>query len=190
MTRNTMNIITILATLAAASPALADSTPDAEITESSVEMDIEIDPIAYVLSGYSLHARLSWDRFRLDLGAFALAVPESLHGTEGVDVYGGGFGMKLDYHPLSKLPGLFVGAQLSRFRETVTDRATGEAATASHVTMGARIGYRIDVAAGFYALPWVGVDVSLTDRTQTVAGTDYEPGRVMFFPTIHIGRSF
>lgn len=189
MTHKIMNLLLITSLTAIAAPALADG-PDAEISSSGPAMDIELDPIAYALSGYSLHAGMSWDRFRLDLGAFALAVPEALHGTEGIDVYGGGFGAKLDYYPLSKLPGLFVGTQLSRVRETVTARDSGEAATASHVTVGARVGYRIDVAAGFYALPWVGVDVSLTDRAQSVSGTDYEPGRLLFFPTIHIGRSF
>src|SRR5262245_36496062 len=37
--------------------------------------DVEIDPTAYVLGGYSLHVGLGWRRVRVDLGAFAMTLP-------------------------------------------------------------------------------------------------------------------
>jgi len=172
--------------------AWAADAPGAKITRASasksITVDIEVDPIAYVFSGYSLHAGLRWKRFRLDLGAFALQAPEALHGAEGLEVYGSGFGAKLDYHLFDSR--FFVGAQLNRVREDVSAADGSGVVHATNVTVGGRIGYRFDIAEDFYAVPWIGVDYAFADRTRVVAGQEYKPGRVMFFPTLHIGKMF
>ncbi len=193
MTNKTNIILATSAILAALAGTAAADTKAPKVKAQAGDQpvfDIEIDPIAYALSGYSVHGGLTWKRFRLDAGVFALEAPESLHGTKGVDVYGSGYGAKLDYYPMRPLAGLFFGVQWSRFREKVTDRDTMQRSAATHQTFGARIGYRWNITRGFYVLPWVSVDVSASDRTQMVAGKEYKPGRVMFFPTVHIGKRF
>jgi len=193
MTKKTTTIIAAFATLIALSaPALANEPTSPGLTKSATGpvLDIEIDPIAYALSGYSVHGGLSWNHVRLDVGVFGLTMPESMHGVEGVEIKGGGYGAKLDYYPLRRAPGLFFGGQVSRFREQARDKMSGLETAASHTTFGARVGYRFNITRGFYVLPWIGVDVSVSDRTQTVAGKEYKPGRVMFFPTVHFGKRF
>lgn len=190
MIKKTATILAASALMAGlAGPVLAD-TPAVARTAPGPKLDVEVDPIAYVLSGYSVHLGVTWNRFRLDLGVFALELPEKLHGTKGVDVWGQGFGAKLDYYVAQEDTGLFAGVQLSRATEEVTDRATMETHSASHITIGARVGYRYEFAKGLYVLPWLGVDVSTSSRTQRVAGKSYEPGRVLFFPTLHLGKRF
>jgi hypothetical protein len=167
-------------------------TPPTGQLEAAVPLrvDVEVDPIAYALRGYSLHAGFSRGRFRVDLGAFAIEIPEAIHKAEGLEVFGSGFGVKLDYRPIDAVRGFFVGTQLTRLREDVTASAGGETRSRWLTTVGARVGYRWTLGRGFYVLPWIGVDWSLTRRRETVAGIDYDPGRAMFLPTVHVGRQF
>jgi hypothetical protein len=190
MTKQTVIPLTAFVLMAGfAAPALA-GPPAVTRSAPKPRLDVEVDPIAYALSGYSAHLGVTWKRLRLDVGVFALEIPETLHGTDGVDVWGHGFGAKLDYYITQRDTGLFAGVQLSRMTEKLTDRATMEEHSASHITIGARIGYRYEFGRGFYVLPWLGVDVSMSSRDQRVADKSYEPGAVLLFPTVHLGKRF
>lgn len=150
-------------------------------------LDVEIDPIAYALGGYSVHAGVRHGAWRFDLGAFALDVPEAVHGQDGFEQSMGGFGLKVDHRPFASLPNLFFGVQMSVVREAVRRVDVNITETQRLVTAGPRVGYQIDLGAGFYVVPWMSVDVVLTDRALDVAGETFDAGRLVPFPTLHLG---
>src|SRR5690606_8623794 len=65
----------MLAVLLASVPGLATA---------QVRIEVEADPIAYAVNGYSGHlAAFFTDRVRAQVGAFGADVPEWLHGNDG-----------------------------------------------------------------------------------------------------------
>jgi hypothetical protein len=190
MSRFVATLVVLVATTAAASGARAADglhTDADTAADAGIALDVEVDPIAYALGGYSVHAGLRYQRLRFDLGAFAAEVPEGMHGQDGFEQYAGGFGVKVDYTPFEALDGLMFGASLNVIREDVRSEASGRAASARRVSVGGRVGYEIDVAGGFYVLPWFGVDVFFQDRAVTLDGERFDPGQVILFPTVHLG---
>jgi hypothetical protein len=59
--------------------------------------EVEADPIAYILNGYSLHGVFVSHRIRTDLGVFGIQQPEGYGGNRGFQVYSKGVGMKVNY---------------------------------------------------------------------------------------------
>jgi hypothetical protein len=58
------------------------------------------------------------------------------------------------------------------------------------VNAGVNFGYRIELGAGFYVTPWLGVGVLLGADEVTLAGETYEPSSWLVFPAIHLGYRF
>jgi hypothetical protein len=181
----THTLFALTATIVALAPVHAAEVTDR--VDAPVSLDVEVDPIAYALGGYSVHAGLRRGAFRLDLGAFAAEVPEAFHGSKGFEQYSGGFGIKVDYHPFERLPGLLFGGQITSMREQVRHTETGISKSERYLTLGGRVGYEIGLPGGFYLLPWFGADVFMRARSTTIAGATHAPGRVLFFPTVHFG---
>src|SRR5688500_19215795 len=112
-------LLPIAFSIALTSVARADAPPVVRAEPSHFHADMEVDPTAYVLDGYSLHVGLGWKRLRVDLGAFALAVPAAIHGNDGFSAAFDGFGAKLQYFPLRPQRGLFVGGDAGAIRTLV-----------------------------------------------------------------------
>src|SRR4051812_21013814 len=88
---------------------LAGLAATAGAEPSPLHADVEIDPTAYVLSGNSIHVGIGTGRYRLDLGNFAMAMPQFVHGDDGFDVSFHGYGAKLQVFPFAEQRGWFVG---------------------------------------------------------------------------------
>jgi hypothetical protein len=175
MNRPILALLALTSILAGTTPAFA----------TDLELDIELDPLAYALGGHSVHGGISWDHFRFDVGAFGLELPESLHGNPGFDASFAGFGAKLDWLPREDRSGLFIGIESSMNQQLIS---RGDAfAKATQVTLGGRIGYRVDIWGGFYVSPWVGVGHSFGPTSIEVAGQSFEQSSLLVFPTIHVG---
>ena len=175
----------VIASLALAldgSAAMADAT--------DFRADAEIDPTAYALSGYSLHVGLGYERFRLDLGNFALALPQFIHGDDGFDVSFHGYGAKLQYFPLTANHGLVVGIDAAVVRMLAQRQGTDLALQQSQLAIGVNLGYRIALPDAFYVTPWIGVGHPFFATDVTLAGSTYTPARIEVFPAIHLGRRF
>jgi hypothetical protein len=170
----------LLALLAIASPAAA----------SPFHADAEVDPTAYALSGNSIHVGLGYDRFRLDLGNFALAVPRWVTGNDDYNVSFDGYGIKLQMFPLAEQRGLVVGVDAAYARVLAERRGTEMAVRDGQVQVGVDVGYRIPIAHGFYATPWLGVSHAFSTRDVTLAGATFHPMSLVVFPAIHLGYSF
>ena len=162
--------------LLVASPALA---------ASPLRVDVEVDPIAYALDGYSLHVGLGAGAWRVDLGAFAATLPEVAHGQTGFDASFSGFGMKLDRTFGEDGMGLALGleAGLSHLLVRRDDRA----AVMRLGTVTARVGYRLPLGEHFFVMPWVGVGAYLGARDVAVGDATWAQPVALVFPTVHVG---
>jgi hypothetical protein len=176
---------------ATAQPALAsEGPPAASVTPARLHVDAEVDPTAYVLSGYSLHLGLGWRRVRLDLGAFAMALPGFAVSNDAFDVSFHGFGAKLQVFPFAEQRGGFVGID-SALAWQLAQRSEGDlAATTRQVTLGVNVGWRFMLGEHLYVTPWVGVSRAFGARDVTLAGSTYQPQKVLVFPAIHVGYKF
>lgn len=182
-----------LVSLALVPTAKAADVVGAAAPTPSVHVDAEVDPTAYALSGYSVHLGLGHGRTRLDLGAFAMAVPQFIHGTEGLGVRFDGFGAKL-HHFVFAAPneqrGLFVGIDGGLNRVRVENTATGETASANQIGFGAHVGYRIELPFRLYATPWVGVSYAINARDLSAGGATLKATPWTIFPAVHLGYRF
>lgn len=196
MTTTHRHSLLLVSTIAVASltglpRAAADESADRpDGTHAVLRADIEADPVAYALDGHSVHAGIRYHRWRLDLGAFAIEVPETFHGNDGLELYSNGYGVKLDVHPLGRLPGLFVGAAVNVVQQHVSDPQSAMSVRETQLSIGGRVGYQFDLPGDFYVAPWVGVDTWLGDLDLQVGTRTFEGKRVTVFPTVHLGRTF
>lgn len=152
----------------------------------AMRFDVEVDPIAYALDGYSLHVGVGRGRYRLDVGNFALWMPQALHGQEGFDARFGGFGVKLDAYLDPAQTGGFVGLESAYTLVSAVDERSGEQGMGRGVSAGARVGWRFDIAGGLYVVPWVGVGYRFGEEL-TAGGRTFAMSPWSVFPTIHIG---
>jgi hypothetical protein len=180
--------IAIVALAGVGAPAAADN--DSDNDSDALHADAEVDPTAYALSGDSLHVGLGYRRFRLDLGAFALALPQWAHGDDGFDVSFEGFGAKLQYFPLAEQRGLFAGVDGGWVRLLAARQGTDLARRDDELQVGVHIGYRIALPDGFYATPWIGVSYAFSADEVALGGATYKPDRVTVFPAVHLGWRF
>jgi hypothetical protein len=151
-----------------------------------MRFDVEVDPIAYALDGYSLHVGVGSGRYRFDVGNFALGMPQWLHGQDGFDARFGGFGVKLDAYLNPAQTGGFVGLESAYTLISVVDRRSGQQGTGRGVSAGVRVGWRFELASGFYATPWVGVGYRFGEEV-AAGGRAFEMSPWTVFPTVHIG---
>lgn len=173
---------------AAADPSLASEDRDSR--PRWFHADAEVDPTAYVLSGYSLHVGIGYRHVRLDLGAFAMDLPSFVHGNEGFQSSFNGYGMKLHVFPFAEQQGPFVGVDGGTARMEATWEATGETRQQRQFSAGVHAGWRIGLPAGFYATPWIGVSYAFGAGDITIRGATYKASPVSVFPAIHLGYRF
>lgn len=181
-------------TLSAAAAQAQDRAPTAAAlpaaAPSRLHLDVEIDPTAYILRGYSLHVGIGWRRLRVDLGAYAMTMPEFMHGNPDFDVSFHGFGVKAQLFPLAEQRGLFVGVDTGLAMPLVQRRDTDLARRGLQVSVGAHIGWRFPIIAGLYVTPWVGVSYSFNAEDVTLANRTYTNNPITVFPAVHIGYRF
>jgi hypothetical protein len=157
---------------------------------SPIHGDVEIDPTAYALQGNSIHAGIGYNHLRLDLGNFAMSVPQFVHGDDGFDVSFDGFGAKLHYFLRDDQVGLYGGVGASVARVHVHRQGTELSADDYQIGTGLEVGYRIALPAGFYATPWIGVGTTWSADDVMLDGKTYESSRLTIFPAIHVGYRF
>lgn len=181
--------------LVMAAPALAEPEPAVspskhEETQSAFHADIEIDPTAYVLSGFSLHAGIGYGHIRVDLGNYALMLPQFVHGDDGFDLSFDGYGAKVQWFPFAEQEGLFAGVDGGISRILASRQGTDLAKRYAQVNLGIHAGYRISLPANFYVTPWIGIDYAFGAKNVTLAGATTKAQHVIVFPAVHLGYRF
>lgn len=149
--------------------------------------DVEIDPLAYVLRGHSVHVGLGYEHLRFDLGAFAADVPSFLESDDDFRTSASGFGLKFMVFPFAEQRGLFVGIDANLTRAWIQRRGSDLATDDVSVSTGVLLGVRIPLPAGFYVSPWIGVGYGFGGDDVTLGGQRYESNALTVFPTIHLG---
>lgn len=157
--------------------------------EAGAQIEIEADPIAYGLNGYSFHVAGVLGSTRLSIGTFGADVPEWVHGNDGWSSAVRGAGIKLDYLG-SRMDGLFVGVEGGYMRMSYgLDGRSPEKRT--EIGAGVRGGYRLDVGgSGLYVVPWMGVGYNFGGGDIVIGEERFEYGPITIFPTVHIGWRF
>ncbi|WP_394183757.1 hypothetical protein [Marinomonas posidonica] len=159
------------------------------LSHQAMAFDVEIDPLAYALSGHSVHFGFGQQNYRFDIGLFGLEMPEAFHGDENYDVKFEGFGVKLDYL-FGNYAGWFVGVEANSSNVTYTRTSTKETATRTQISLGPRIGYRIMYTQNITITPWLGIDLNLEHDDVILDGERFESDAVSFFPAVHLGWRF
>jgi opacity protein-like surface antigen len=164
----------------------------AKPTQAKAEFDIEVDPIAYILRGYSVHGGLILnDRFRFDLGTFGAEIPEFFHETPDVDIsVPWGIGIKADYL-FRGYEGAFIGLESGISEVSYSSQISTDQAQQTAWMYGIRGGYRFVIGTHFTITPWIGVGHSLSSPTSAnLDGKDVSLSPWTVFPTVHCGWKF
>lgn len=154
--------------------------------------ELEADPIAYALRGYSLHVARSFagGAVRAQIGLFGADVPSAWHGHDGLDQRSRGVTVKVDYFLQQRSEGLFVGLDLNRERTRFRRKDGGESLSRDGSNLGLRTGYRFNVGKHWYIVPWLSVTRASDVDDVVLGGERYSQNRIQAFPTVHVGWRF
>ncbi len=172
----------------AAAGAGGDETQGAAGAAATSQLDVELDPLAFAASGFSVHAGWRIEHFRFDVGAFGAELPSFVVSSDAFSSRFAGFGVKCDYHLNDSVGGAFFGVAASRVTNTVVHEATALSDVRTLHEVSARVGYEFDLAWGLYVVPWVSVGTFLGAKDVTIDGDTLEAqGPISVFPTLHLG---
>jgi len=160
--------------------------------ERSPHIDIEVEPVAYILNGAGITVSYQPADIRYSLEVFGLEVPESLHGNEGFDADVLGVEFHAEYFFTEASPaGFFAGPEVGISNLTVTHRESGISEDHLQFSAGLRAGYRWYTGLGdLYLSPQGGVVFTLNPKDFEIQNEVYESGFLTPFVTVGIGWSF
>lgn len=163
----------------------------AQRNEVPPQLDVEPEPVAFVLGGGSVTAAYQTGPWRLGVEVYGVEPGEALHGNEGFDASVTGTEVNLVRFVTAPRSGAFAGVEVGLGRHRVTHRASGRTAEHVQYSTGLRAGYRWYTGLGdLYLMPMAGMSVSLNPRDVEVRGDTYDSGRFTPFATVAIGWSF
>jgi hypothetical protein len=166
------------------------------ISKSNAQkFDIEVDPIAYALSGFSVHVEYPIaENQRIDFGVYGLEVPEFFHNQKNWNQNIWGFGFKWDYFLSGKMEGFFVGIGAdyseSKCSLSQSDKVVFKSFYATGVNTGYKFNLFSDNKGGLYIKPWIGFDYTFGDKESKINNSVFEHQSLRIFPTVHLGWSF
>jgi len=160
------------------------------VMQAQSKWDIEIDPLAYILKGFSVHAGYEHKKLRYDLGIFGLEEPEALHKNENFRHRGIGAGVKADYL-FKSYKGIFTGISVSSARHTYTYLPDHTDVERFEVSSSLRVGYRFMIGKHFTIVPWGDIGYILNKPAPvTVSNETFHTDREKYFLTVHFGWKF
>ncbi|MBK9415441.1 MAG: hypothetical protein IPN61_18820 [Bacteroidetes bacterium] len=157
-------------------------------------IEIEVDPIAYMLHGYSVHGIYNHDHLRFDLGFFGIEQPASITGNKNFTTMSTGFGVKANYM-IGKVDGFYLGLDAGSIANKVTEKESKRVDTGHTLSIGGHAGYRFFIFKnvksswnGLYLTPWAGLSYNhIYDKVKLL---NYKEGSLGYFATFHIGYRF
>jgi hypothetical protein len=174
----------------------------AQSLQDDHHVELEADPIAFILHGYSIHLGYESGHLRWDAGIYGAREPSFFTGYNNFNIKSDGAGIKMDYL-FHKRKGLLLGLESDISREQVSLKPTGPdphpdiSRTFTNVSFSMRIGYRCMLSGrhngykGLYIFPWVSfLSVTVNPQSASLAGQEYRQDTFSYFPTVHIGYSF
>jgi hypothetical protein len=153
-------------------------------------LEIETDPIAWALDGFSLHLASQHGPTRLSVGTFGIRVPERFHGNEDWGATMRGAGVKWGWVGESS-SGPFAGLDVGWMRMRYTHDSSARDRVRNEIGLGVRAGTRYHIgSSGLFVSPWASLSYNPRGGAVSVAESSFEQSRVTIFPTVHIGWSF
>jgi len=151
-------------------------------------LELEVDPFAFALKGYSYHVAYKGGSLRTDIGAYGLTLKKA-PGNPDFELEMDAQGVKIDY---LFGEGWFTGVSLGSGTLDIScpTCVTQEAQTRQFTNKGVRFG--VNIGAGhWYFAPWLGVDqMSLEGDPVLIGSKTYQSPEFQLFPTIHLGYRF
>lgn len=154
-------------------------------------VDLEADPIDFILGGYRLHAGVTHDRFRFDLGVLKVEIPRAIHGNDRFEYRISGVVARIDYL-FGSYPGWFAGMEGTLMENTYAHIPTRTSETRHPFLLAARSGYRFVFFGNLTVTPWVGLGALLNKGQDyvVVEGDRFKVRTINIFPTVHVGWAF
>jgi hypothetical protein len=168
--------------LLATSAASADERP-------GVRVEVDGDPAAFFVDGYSLHVAVVGPWRRLDLGCYAVDEPGFLHGNDGWDVELRAWTLGWDYF-VSGEDGFFAGVSAALAIRTYALAGTQLAVERHQLLVGPHIGWRFMLGPHFYLEPWLAVQYAYRGDAVTLGGETFDDRPYVIFPTVYAGWRF
>ncbi|MFB6099366.1 MAG: hypothetical protein ABEK84_09705 [Salinibacter sp.] len=154
-------------------------------------LDLEVEPLAYAFGGAGGHVGLQVGRWKYEVEAFGLTVPEPLHGNDAFEASLRGAGLHAEHFFGEDLQGFYAGPEASVAWREVTHSESGNAAQKILYSVGIRGGYRWYTGLGnLYISPVAGVSYTLNGEPVTVGGDTFETAPLGPWGTVGVGWSF
>ena len=165
-------------------------------------LSVEIDPITFLLEGYSFHLRyqpMFSERFLIGAGTYAQDLPEPFvdlnrHNRDRgwvVRVRSAYF-LYGEIYADEANNGWFIGEQIG-FQRFMVDNETEVRGSAyfNNLTLLTYLGYSWHPYKGsFYIKPWIGLGLTQkVDGVNTIGSTEYHVSPLTGFLTLHFGYS-
>jgi len=188
-TRKKTNLLVLLLTLFTVQVYSQSTAP------MNGHFELEVDPIAYLLKGYSLHIGYQKNKFRYDVGIFGVETPKWISSNKDFKERSNGFGLKMDYVG-AKTKGWFVGLETDYSLINTTYESNGHKESGEELGLGIRSGYRFlfgkskNNNKGFYLVPWIGFDKIFNTSKPNFTEATYKLETFRIFPTVHFGWRF
>jgi hypothetical protein len=156
------------------------------------QWEIEADPIAYAVGGFSAHVarELPDGRERLQVGVFGADVPASFLGNDAFSERSRGMTVKFDHFVGNGTAGFFLGVDGDYSREHYGLKATGESTDRNLFGLGPRIGYRFEVGRHLYVTPWFSAAYQFNVQDVALSGQQLDQKKYSLFATVHAGWRF
>lgn len=169
----------------------------------SSRLSLEIDPVTFLLKGYSLHVRyqpMFSERLLIGVGTYALDLPETIVDLNK-DNRDRGWNARIrnayflygEYYPRKANNGWFLGEQIGFQRYKVTNESeAGGTASFNTILLMTYAGYSWHPYKGaFYIKPWVGLGFTeKIDGINRTGSAKYDVGPLFPFFTFHAGYTF
>lgn len=151
---------------------------------------IEVDPIAYILSGYSIHGLYQYKKFRFDVGIYGLKQPQFYSDNKDFTTRTMGVGFKTNYF-LNRSETWFIGAGLGWTKERIEQKISSRREKQNFIGLGVHTGLRFNLfKTRFYISPWVSLDYNFPLDKIQFESDEYKTKKISIFPTIHLGYKF
>ena len=165
-------------------------------TAEQFRVEIETDPLAYILHGYSLHIGGAYLDFKSSVGIYGIETPKFFLQNDAFSVYTSGFDFKTDYL-FGDIKGFYTGFQLNYAKDRIELKSgQGEKDELRSLNIGVRTGYRFmfgkkeNQYKGFYLTPWAALLYNPSASTVQQGTQEYRQASWIPFLTFHAGWRF
>ncbi|MEO7049822.1 MAG: hypothetical protein ABI091_31245, partial [Ferruginibacter sp.] len=114
---------------------VADTAAKPKILQFTKTFELEVDPLAYVLNGYSVHGSYNYNHFKYDVGFYGIQVPTELDNNKNFTTKSIGFGLKVAYL-FKYVNGFYIAFDGDFLQNDVTAKKTGEKDKGHNVGLG------------------------------------------------------